>query len=106
MFGQVCLVPAHEINAAAAGTWTLGDLTVNRIGFGARRLTGSAAFDGNHLARSRFTTPARSAGDDPGRCRRRGAVRCAADQHSKAVEVADRTLPAAIGTVRPCLTAE
>ncbi|MFE3450455.1 aldo/keto reductase [Nonomuraea sp. NPDC059194] len=31
--------------AAAAGTWTLGDLTVNRIGFGAMRLTGSAAFD-------------------------------------------------------------
>ena len=27
------------INAAAAGTWTLGDLTVNRIGFGAMRLT-------------------------------------------------------------------
>ncbi|TMR20513.1 oxidoreductase [Nonomuraea turkmeniaca] len=31
--------------AAAAGTWNLGDLTVNRIGFGAMRLTGSAAFD-------------------------------------------------------------
>ncbi|WP_066360852.1 aldo/keto reductase [Herbidospora mongoliensis] len=30
--------------AAAAGTWTLGDLTVNRIGFGAMRLTGSVAF--------------------------------------------------------------
>jgi aryl-alcohol dehydrogenase-like predicted oxidoreductase len=28
-----------------AGTWTLGDLTVNRVGFGAMRLTGSAAFD-------------------------------------------------------------
>jgi pyridoxine 4-dehydrogenase len=38
-------MPAHEINAAAAGTWTLGDLTVNRIGFGAKRLTGSAALD-------------------------------------------------------------
>jgi pyridoxine 4-dehydrogenase len=34
-----------EINAAAAGTWTLGDLTVNRIGFGAKRLTGGGAFD-------------------------------------------------------------
>ncbi|MFJ8082203.1 aldo/keto reductase [Streptomyces sp. NPDC096205] len=33
-----------EITAAAAGTWTLGDLTVHRIGFGAMRLTGSAAF--------------------------------------------------------------
>ncbi|MFE0106184.1 aldo/keto reductase [Streptomyces sp. NPDC059009] len=31
--------------AAAAGTWTLGDLNVNRVGFGAMRLTGSAAFD-------------------------------------------------------------
>ncbi|MFI0797129.1 aldo/keto reductase [Micromonospora rubida] len=30
------------ITADAAGTWTLGDLTVNRIGFGAMRLTGAA----------------------------------------------------------------
>ncbi|MEV0824955.1 aldo/keto reductase [Nonomuraea rubra] len=30
--------------AASAGTWKLGDLTVNRIGFGAMRLTGRAAF--------------------------------------------------------------
>ncbi|MEW2168127.1 aldo/keto reductase [Streptomyces sp. NPDC007084] len=35
---------AETITAAAAGTWTLGDLTVNRVGFGAMRLTGSAAF--------------------------------------------------------------
>lgn len=35
---------SSEITAAAAGTWTLGDLTVNRIGLGAMRLTGSAAF--------------------------------------------------------------
>ncbi|MEU7887972.1 aldo/keto reductase [Microbispora bryophytorum] len=35
----------ETINAAAAGTWKLGDLTVNRLGFGAMRLTGSAAFD-------------------------------------------------------------
>ncbi|MFD4549918.1 oxidoreductase [Streptomyces sp. NPDC058466] len=35
---------SKKINAAAAGTWKLGDLTVNRIGFGAMRLTGSAAF--------------------------------------------------------------
>jgi pyridoxine 4-dehydrogenase len=34
-----------EISAASAGTWKLGDLTVNRIGFGAMRLTGSGAFD-------------------------------------------------------------
>jgi len=32
------------IPAAAAGTWKLGDLTVNRVGFGAMRLTGSAPF--------------------------------------------------------------
>ncbi|MFE9204607.1 oxidoreductase [Micromonospora sp. NPDC007230] len=38
-------MPTGKITAAAAGTWTLGDLTVNRIGFGAMRLTGSAAFN-------------------------------------------------------------
>ncbi len=27
------------VTAAAAGTWQLGDLTVNRLGFGAMRLT-------------------------------------------------------------------
>ncbi|MGW7238101.1 aldo/keto reductase [Streptomyces sp. NPDC054804] len=31
--------------AASAGTWQLGDLTVNRVGFGAMRLTGTAPFD-------------------------------------------------------------
>jgi pyridoxine 4-dehydrogenase len=31
-------------DAAAAGTWRLGDLTVNRLGFGAMRLTGSLPF--------------------------------------------------------------
>jgi len=30
-------------NAAAAGTFTLGDLTVNRLGFGAMRITGAGA---------------------------------------------------------------
>ncbi|MGC0405989.1 pyridoxine 4-dehydrogenase [Streptomyces sp. SAI-126] len=35
---------SETITADAAGTWTLGDLTVRRIGFGAMRLTGSAAF--------------------------------------------------------------
>ncbi|MEU0027254.1 aldo/keto reductase [Streptomyces sp. NPDC006335] len=35
---------SKTITADAAGTWTLGDLTVNRVGFGAMRLTGSAAF--------------------------------------------------------------
>jgi pyridoxine 4-dehydrogenase len=37
-------VTPATIDAATAGTWTLGDLTVNRLGFGAMRLTGSAAF--------------------------------------------------------------
>jgi pyridoxine 4-dehydrogenase len=32
-------------SAPDAGTWTLGDLTVNRLGFGAMRLTGSRPFD-------------------------------------------------------------
>jgi aryl-alcohol dehydrogenase-like predicted oxidoreductase len=36
---------SETITAGAAGTWDLGDLTVNRLGFGAMRLTGSAAFD-------------------------------------------------------------
>lgn len=34
----------ETITADAAGTFKLADLTVNRIGFGAMRLTGSAAF--------------------------------------------------------------
>ncbi|WP_370145912.1 aldo/keto reductase [Streptacidiphilus sp. EB129] len=32
-------------DASAAGTWMLGDRSVNRIGLGAMRLTGDAAFD-------------------------------------------------------------
>ncbi|WP_232792396.1 aldo/keto reductase [Actinacidiphila yeochonensis] len=32
------------VHASAAGTWRLGDLTVNRVGLGAMRLTGSAPF--------------------------------------------------------------
>ncbi|MGA5895795.1 aldo/keto reductase [Streptomyces venetus] len=35
---------SQTITADAAGTWTLGDLSVHRIGLGAMRLTGSAAF--------------------------------------------------------------
>ncbi|MEU2061112.1 aldo/keto reductase [Streptomyces sp. NPDC013455] len=34
----------ETITADASGTWLLGDLPVHRIGFGAMRLTGSAAF--------------------------------------------------------------
>jgi pyridoxine 4-dehydrogenase len=35
---------AEELPAASAGTWTLGDRTVNRIGYGAMRLPGPMAF--------------------------------------------------------------
>jgi pyridoxine 4-dehydrogenase len=35
---------AVDISAAAAGSWRLGDLTVNRLGLGAMRLTGRTAF--------------------------------------------------------------
>lgn len=35
---------SQKITADAAGTWKLGDLSVSRVGFGAMRLTGSAAF--------------------------------------------------------------
>ncbi|MFE7172726.1 aldo/keto reductase [Streptomyces sp. NPDC057616] len=34
----------ETITADAAGTWRLGDFTVGRVGFGAMRLTGTAAF--------------------------------------------------------------
>ena len=38
-------MPTNAINAAAAGTWKVGDLTINRIGFGAKRLAGGAPCD-------------------------------------------------------------
>jgi pyridoxine 4-dehydrogenase len=38
-------VTSPALAAAAAGTWRLGDLTVNRLGFGAMRLTGSRPFE-------------------------------------------------------------
>jgi aryl-alcohol dehydrogenase-like predicted oxidoreductase len=48
--------------AAAAGTWRLGDLTVNRLGFGAMRLTGSPPFaQGAPSDRSRSITVLRRA---------------------------------------------
>jgi pyridoxine 4-dehydrogenase len=52
-FPQSVGAPRHRDNltrvdssspAAAAGAWRLGDLTVNRLGFGAMRLTGSLPF--------------------------------------------------------------
>ncbi|HEV3267411.1 MAG TPA: oxidoreductase [Acidimicrobiales bacterium] len=36
----------RELPAAAAGSWELGDVTVNRIGFGAMRLASGAPFSG------------------------------------------------------------
>ncbi|MGW2583331.1 aldo/keto reductase [Streptomyces virginiae] len=53
---------SHTVPAAASGTWVLGDLTVNRIGFGAMRLTGSAAFhDGTPSDRGRVIAVLRQA---------------------------------------------
>jgi pyridoxine 4-dehydrogenase len=52
-------VTSEAITAAAAGTWTLGDLTVNRIGFGAMRLTSNA--DGTPSDRGRVVTVLRRA---------------------------------------------
>ncbi|MFI7678601.1 oxidoreductase [Actinophytocola sp. NPDC049390] len=48
-----------SINAAAAGTWQLGDRTVNRMGFGAMRLMQNA--DGTPSDRARATTVLRRA---------------------------------------------
>ena len=39
-----------QITAAAAGTWTLGDLTVNRVGFGPHVLAIPGTADPGHLA--------------------------------------------------------
>jgi aryl-alcohol dehydrogenase-like predicted oxidoreductase len=44
-------MPIDEISAAAAGTWTLAGRTVNRLGFGAMRLTTNA--DGTASDRDR-----------------------------------------------------
>ena len=44
--GAVVELRERTVNspAGAAGTWKLGDLTVNRLGFGAMRLTGSLPY--------------------------------------------------------------
>ncbi|WP_374936083.1 aldo/keto reductase [Streptomyces sp. SM5] len=54
---------SETIGASAAGTWTLGDLTVNRVGFGAMRLTqpGSAFSKGPSSDRGRSMTVLRRA---------------------------------------------
>ena len=51
----------EAITARAAGTWTLGDLTVNRMGLGAMRLTSNA--DGTPADRDRAITVLRRAID-------------------------------------------
>lgn len=52
----------ETITADAAGTWNIGDLSVNRLGFGAMRLTGSAAFHlGTPSDRDRSTAVLRRA---------------------------------------------
>jgi hypothetical protein len=50
---------SETITAASAGTWQLGDLTVNRIGFGAMRLTKNA--DGTPSDRDQAITVLRRA---------------------------------------------
>jgi pyridoxine 4-dehydrogenase len=45
-------MPQETITAAAAGTWTLGDRTVNRLGFGAMRLMGTGRVFGDDGAPS------------------------------------------------------
>ena len=54
-------MPADEITAQSAGTWKLGDLTINRIGFGAMRLTSKA--DGSPTDRDRVVAVLRRAVD-------------------------------------------
>ena len=39
-WGNHTPMDGSQPNAAAAGTFVLGDLTVNRLGFGAMRITG------------------------------------------------------------------
>lgn len=48
--------------AAAAGTWQLDDLTVNRLWFGAMRLTGGAVF-GRGVRAAPLPTGRRGAAD-------------------------------------------
>ncbi|WP_218038348.1 hypothetical protein [Acrocarpospora pleiomorpha] len=44
---------SSEVSATASGTWRLGDLTVNRMGFGAMRLTQVGQAFGNGVPRDR-----------------------------------------------------
>jgi pyridoxine 4-dehydrogenase len=38
-------MPIDELHARASGAWRIGDRTVNRIGFGTKRLAGAGPFD-------------------------------------------------------------
>lgn len=60
-YGDIKLspMPSETKTAASAGTWKLGNLTVNRIGFGAMRLTSNA--DGTPSDRDRAITVLRRA---------------------------------------------
>jgi pyridoxine 4-dehydrogenase len=58
---QTAAVTSETITAGAAGTWPLGDLTVNRIGLGAMRLTSNA--DGTPMDRGQAVTVLRRALD-------------------------------------------
>ena len=78
-------MPTHAINAAAAGTWTLGDQTVNRIGFGAKRLPGSVAPD---------------AGISPDRDRVIGLLRRALDLGIKHIDTAVASNDAVLAVAR------
>ena len=52
---------ASPVTADAAGTWRLGDLTVNRLGFGAMRLTGDFSGDGGPADRGQSVAVLRRA---------------------------------------------
>jgi aryl-alcohol dehydrogenase-like predicted oxidoreductase len=56
---QASMMTSQGVVAAESGTWTLGDLTVNRIGFGAMRLTANA--DGTPSDRDRAVAVLRRA---------------------------------------------
>jgi pyridoxine 4-dehydrogenase len=54
-------LPTRAVTAASAGTWRIGDLTVNRLGLGAMRLTANA--DGGPIDRDRAISVLRHAID-------------------------------------------
>jgi hypothetical protein len=83
---------APSVTADAAGTWRLGDLTVNRLGFGAMRLTGDLSGDGT--PRDRGQSPvgehfaALAALRDAGLVRHLGLSNVTVGQIDEALEIA------------------